>query len=123
MGLYENIKTIVASKGISISKLEKDLNFPRSSIKKYDTNVPSVEKIRMISEYLNVPIDRIIYSNVPTDGHSEWYTDPETARLAQDAFDNQGLKMLLDASKDLSPEDMKILIDMATRMKGTNPYG
>ena len=55
---------------------------------------------------------------VPTDGQSGWYLDPETARLAQEAFDNPDLRMLMDSSRDLAPEDLKILIGMAERLKG-----
>ena len=60
MGLYENIKTICAKKGISVSELEKSLNLPRSSIAKYNTNTPSVEKVRIIAERLNVTIDELM---------------------------------------------------------------
>lgn len=57
-------------------------------------------------------------SIVHTDGQSGWYLNPETARLAQEAFDNPDLRMLMDSSRDLSPEDLKILIGMAERLKG-----
>lgn len=33
MGLYEQIKEVATAKGYSINRLEKELGFPRSSIK------------------------------------------------------------------------------------------
>ena len=59
-------------------------------------------------------------SDVPTDGQPEWYTDPETARLAQAAFDRPDLGVLMDASADLPPESVLALVEIAKRMKGTN---
>lgn len=57
---------------------------------------------------------------VPADGQPEWYTDPETARLAQAAFDRPDLGILMDASADLPPESVLALVEIAKRMKGTN---
>ena len=54
MGLYERIKDIASEKGYSINRLEKELGFPRSSIRKYNTNVPGIDKIRRIAEHLDV---------------------------------------------------------------------
>lgn len=45
MGLYEQIKEVATAKGYSINRLEKELGFPRSSISKYNKNIPSMEKI------------------------------------------------------------------------------
>ena len=50
MGLYERIKELAKSKGYSINRLEKELGFARSSINKFNTNKPSIEKIQQIAE-------------------------------------------------------------------------
>ena len=52
MDLYERIKEVASAKGISINKLEKDLNLPRSSVRKYSKNKPSAERIGTIADYL-----------------------------------------------------------------------
>ena len=53
------------------------------------------------------------------DAHTKlfpYYLDPETARLAQEAATDPDMRLLLDAKRDLSPEDMKVIIDMAKRL-------
>lgn len=60
MGLYEQIKEAANSKGYSINRLEKELGFPRSSISKYNKNIPSMEKIQKIADFLNLSISDII---------------------------------------------------------------
>lgn len=60
MGLYENIKKVAALRGYTISKLEQELGFPRSSISKYNSSDPSVGKIRQIANFLDVSYSSII---------------------------------------------------------------
>jgi transcriptional regulator with XRE-family HTH domain len=60
MGLYNDIKEMCKQKGVTINKLEKDLGFARSSIIKFDTNSPSIEKISKIADYLKVSIDSLL---------------------------------------------------------------
>ena len=60
MGLYERIKEIASEKGYSITRLEKELGFARSSISKFNKNVPSAEKIKMIADLLGVSLDTIL---------------------------------------------------------------
>ena len=60
MGLYENIKKVATLRGYTISKLEQELGFPRSSISKYNSSDPSVGKIRQIANFLDVSYSSII---------------------------------------------------------------
>ena len=53
-------------------------------------------------------------------GVDPYYLDPETARLAQEAAHDPEFRILLDAKRDLSPEDMKIIIDLAKRLLNRN---
>lgn len=63
MGLYENIKSAAEEKGYSINRLEQEMKLPRSSIGKYNKNSPSVERISQISEFLEVPLSRLVLGN------------------------------------------------------------
>ncbi len=64
MGLYENIRDIAKTKGLSINRLEQELGFARSSINKFNKNTPSVEKLQQIAERLNVTVDNLMTGNV-----------------------------------------------------------
>ncbi len=57
------------------------------------------------------------------DTNKAYYTDPETAKLAQEVFDNPDLRILFDAAKNSRPEDIKMAADMLRRFKETNPDG
>lgn len=57
------------------------------------------------------------------DGYPVYYPDKETAELAQAIFENPSLRVLFDAAKDLTPEDIRIAVDMLKRFKETNQDG
>ena len=58
--LYDNVKAICNEKGLSISQLERDLDFPRSSICKWNDNEPGVRKVQKVADYLGVQIEKIL---------------------------------------------------------------
>lgn len=58
--LYDNVKTICKKKGITISKIESDLGFSRSSICKWNENEPGIQKVKSVAEYLGISIDELV---------------------------------------------------------------
>lgn len=63
MAIYEKVKEACSEKGISVSSLEERLGFPRSSICKWNTNIPSVTKVKAVAEALEKPIDYFVSDN------------------------------------------------------------
>lgn len=60
MAIYDNIKAICKEKKIAVSRMEADLELPRSSIRKWNTNEPSVSRVKKVANYLGVDIERLI---------------------------------------------------------------
>ena len=59
--LYRRIKELCQAKGITVAKLESDLGFSNSTIRKWDNNVsPSIDKIIKIAKYFGVSADYIL---------------------------------------------------------------
>lgn len=113
MGLYERIKEVAKVKGYSINRLEKELGYPRSSISKYNKNVPSMEKIQKIADFLNVPITDI----TEEEKTERYYINDETAQVAQEIFENKELRALFDVQKGMDPDDLRALHNMALALK------
>lgn len=61
MSLVENIKSLCDTKGISIPKLEKELEFGRGSIYNWEKSSPSIDKVKKVADYFNVSVDRVLY--------------------------------------------------------------
>ena len=66
--LYGNIKVLCKEKGISISKVEEELGFPRSYICKWNENEPGVRKVQKVADYLGVPIEALLADEEPGKG-------------------------------------------------------
>ena len=59
--LYQRIKQLCSRKGITIAKLESDLGFGNSSIKKWEkSSSPSIDKMVKVATYFDVSIDYLM---------------------------------------------------------------
>ena len=79
--------------------------------------VSSFGRIAALAKVLQIPPSVIMGWENSTKDPNSFYIDPETAALAQTIHDNPELRILMDASKDLSPEDVKFVADLVQRMK------
>jgi hypothetical protein len=52
-----------------------------------------------------------------------YYTNPETAAIAQQIYDDHNLHALFDAAKDSDPAALKAAAAMLKTFKETNPDG
>ena len=57
MSIYQNVKTACLESNIMVNALEKELNFPRSSICKWDKNTPGIDKVKAVADYFQKPIE------------------------------------------------------------------
>lgn len=60
MSIYKNIKNVCLEKGISVHALEVMLEFPRSSICKWDKNTPGVDKVKAVAEALGKRVEDLV---------------------------------------------------------------
>lgn len=59
--LYQRIKTLCEKRVISIAKLESELGFGNSSIKKWErVSSPSIDKIIKVASYFDVSVDYLL---------------------------------------------------------------
>lgn len=121
MGIYERIKEAASKKGYSINKLEKELELPRSSISKYNKNVPSIERIKKIADFLDVSVETLT-NDSDISAPNGYYFNEETAQMAQDLFENKELRILFSAARDAKPEDLKTAADVLLALKRKEEY-
>lgn len=67
----------------------------------------------MLCDYFNIRRSDLMDEK---ENREKYYLNQEVQELAQEMMENPNLHMLCDASRDLSPEDMQIVIDMVNRM-------
>lgn len=64
MRMYEKVKEACKEADISVITLESELGFARSSICKWDKNIPSIEKVALVARRLNKPLDYFVRENI-----------------------------------------------------------
>jgi len=116
--VYERIIELCKINDVSVRKLETDLNFSNGQIKKMrDSKISSV-RLLAIANYFGTTVEYLLTGIEPG-----YYTNPETARIAQEIFEDPNQRILFDASRDLQPDEVLLLAEIAKKMKATNPDG
>lgn len=62
--MYEKIVELCSKKGITVTSLERELNFGRSTIQKWKKSSPTVDKLVKVANYFNVSIDYFFNDNI-----------------------------------------------------------
>ena len=72
--------------------------------------------MKKLADYFGVSIDYLMTGN-ESDGKERYYTNDETASIAQEIFDNKELRLLFDAAKDAQPDDLQTVHQMLLALK------
>lgn len=116
--IFDIVSNLCTSRGVTYKTVESACGLSNGTIGKLKTSMVSADKLKKIADYFGVPMEYLLTGEAP-----EYYTDPEAAKVAQEIFDNPDLRILFDAAKDASPDDLKLTAEMLKRMKATNPDG
>lgn len=61
--------------------------------------------LRRLASVLNCSIDEL--TDGKTSSSAGYYNNPEAAKMAQELYDNPGMRILFSAAKNVSAEDLK----------------
>lgn len=76
-----------------------------------------MDYIIRIAKALEVTVDQLLCAEKESD-----YLNPESAQIAHEAVENPNLRILFNASRNLSPQDLKYIIYLIKRLeKEKNP--
>ena len=128
MSSYENYAKLKETKGVNDFAVSKATGIAPATMSdwKNGRTEPKIDKLQKIAEYFNVSLEYIMTgkdTEKVSDSGKKYYFSDETAELAQRAFEDKSTRILMDATRDLKPDDMKMVIDLAMRLKGTNTDG
>lgn len=116
-------KQLRISSGLTQAELSTKIGISRSTIGMYETGArePDFETLESIADFFNVDIDYLLGR---TDKNTQlpetlgkYYLNTETAKAAQQIFENKELRALFDVQKDMDPDDLKALHNMALALK------
>lgn len=82
--------------------------------------MPRADKLQAIASWLGIRISLLMEEQA--ESPQQYYLNPETAEIAQDIFENKELRMLFSVGRDMDPEDLKALHNMALALKRKEGY-
>ena len=115
MELKDRLKELRKKRGLSQVALAERLGLSKSAIGAYETGdiTPSVEALNAIADFFNVDLDYLLGK----EEGSTYYLDPEAAELAKEIANRRDLRILFDATRDISAEEMAVIIKMVEGLK------
>lgn len=116
----KNLKYYMYINGKTQIDLINDLGFNKSAVSTWcnGTRLPRMDKVEQLARYFGINrSDLIEDKNKSESQEPSYYTNPETAKIAQEIYENKGLSLLFDAAKDATPEDLQTVHTMLLALK------
>lgn len=109
MNSVELVKQICKERNIPISRLERQCRFSNGYIRRLTRGVFPSDKLQIIADYLDVSVEYLMnggesQETEPETQKEEWYTDKETAKLAQEMFEDPDMRALYHMKRGMEPE-------------------
>lgn len=114
--MYEKFEQLLKEYGVTPYRVHKETGISTATLSdwKNGKSQPKKDKIEKICDYFNVPISYFYGDESEEPGY---YLNPETAEIAQDIFENKELRLLFDAARDATPEDLETVHSMLLALK------
>lgn len=115
--MYEIFLKLLKAKGCSAYQVSKATGIAQSTLSDWKSgkSVPKADKMQKIADFFNVSVDYLM-TGEEKEG-DRYYLNDETAQVAQEIFENKELRALFDVQRDMEPEDLKALHQMALALK------
>lgn len=91
--------------------------------------MPRTDKLQSICNWLGIEMSDLLSEARPHDPVQKsaqdngYYLNEETAKAAQEIFENPDMRILFEAARGSRPEDLQTAADILRRFKETNPDG
>lgn len=108
--------------GKTQNDLVRDCGYRASTVSDWcnGKKLPRMDKIQALADYFRIEKSDLLEDKP---NKEKYYLNPETAKIAQQIYDDPDLKALFDAADDSDPQNLKLAAEMLKRMKETNPGG
>lgn len=114
--MFKKIENLMNERGISLHKLATETGIAYSTLSsfKHKKSTLKADKLQKVADYFGVTLEYLMKGE---DAEIKYFTNEETARLVQEAFEDPDTRILLSAKKDLSPNDFQIVLDLVRSLK------
>ena len=112
----KNLKYYLARYEMSNADLAKRLGVSAQSVTNWTTaqKMPRMDKVDAMCKIFNCKRTDLLEERGDESGY---YIDPRTAEIAQEIKDSRELSALFDVGRDMSPEDLTTVYQLALALK------
>lgn len=119
---YERYCNLRDKKKYKDSDVAKGTGLPKSTFSDWKAGryIPKQEKLKKIADYFGVTVDYLMNG----EDSQGYYLNSETARLAQEMFEDEDMRSLFDMKRNMPPErfkaHMEFMKNLYDQEKGTD---
>ncbi len=108
----KRLKQLRLSRGLSPARMADILGISRQGYNKYENEtIRAPRKLNELAQFFNVTTDFLLgRDSDPATDPKGYYNDPKVADRVEALQDNPKLRILMDASRDLTNEDIDYVV-------------
>lgn len=116
--MYDIFEKLCAEKGVTPYRVCKETGLTTSTISNWKAGryTPKTDKLQKIADYFGISIEFLMGTEEKEESPA-YYLSDETAKAAQEIFENKELRLLFDAARDADPEDLTAVHSMLLALK------
>ena len=116
--MYEVFEQLLQKFGVTTADVCKATGIGQSTMSNWKSrrNLISGKNAQLIADYFGVSVDYLMTGKEKEGGES-YYLNEETSKMAQAIFENKELRVLFDAARDASPDDLQTVHSMLLALK------
>ena len=122
----DNLKKLLSEKNMTYKELSENLGVKASSISMWMTgnSLPRMGMLDKLADLFDVSVEYLITNKEEKQGY---YLNEETAKLAQEMFEDKDMRSLFDMKRNMPPErfkaHMEFMKNLYNQEKGNKDIG
>lgn len=106
--MYDIFERLCAEKGVTPYRVCKETGLTTSTISNWKAGryTPKTDKLQKIADYFGVSIEFLMGIEEKEESPI-YYTNEETAKLAQEMYEDEDMRSLFDMKRNMPPERFK----------------
>ena len=116
--MYEVFEILLQKFNVTTYQVSKATGISQSTFSNWKSrrNLIRSDNAKKIADYFGVSVEYLM-TGEEKEGGETYYLNDETAKVAQEIFENKELRALFDVQKDMDPDDLRALHNMALALK------
>ena len=99
--MKERVKQLCKEKGVSMNTAETEIGLAKGYISKLGKSNPNAKTLQKIADYFGITVEFLMTGKETESGY---YLNENTAKLAQEMYEDPDMRSLFDMKRKMPPE-------------------